>query len=290
MDVSGSHTAKLVALARAIGSKESDLKIRNPDTLAAGFLDRSWRLALMPGFRQLVIKFYDRLSPGMYLYHQARTHHFDQLLLQNLETRAPAQVVILGAGLDSRAYRLAQQLTGTKVFEVDHPGTAAHKRDRLKSWQGPRDHVTYVPVDFTADSLEERLREHGFDFDKPSYFHWEGVIYYLPEDAIHNTLAVLAKAAPGSSLSFDYVLKESLEHPERYFGAQGFIDLVERKGEPLRFGLDRQHLDDFLRPYGYETQSDWDADQLERAYLQMSNGKLRGKLCDVFSIANALRT
>lgn len=114
------------------------------------------------------------------------------------------QVVILGAGLDTRAWRL-EALRGARVFEVDHPDTQAWKRARTPSLGTPLAEVTFVPVDFARDNLATSLRAAGHDAARPTVWIWEGVIMYLGDDALRRTLAdVRALSAPGSTLLAHY--------------------------------------------------------------------------------------
>jgi methyltransferase (TIGR00027 family) len=115
--------------------------------------------------------------------------------------RGIGQYVMLGAGLDSFARRspLADQI---RVFEIDHPATQEWKRRIAPT----AENVRFVPVDFTRDSLRERLRQAGFDFAVPALAGWLGTTMYLEESAIEETLAVIGGFAPGSEIIVDYML------------------------------------------------------------------------------------
>lgn len=116
-------------------------------------------------------------------------------------------MLILGAGLDSRAYRFHDRLPGVPVFEVDHPLSQKVKKERGERYLGRRpDHVRYVPVDFTRESLFDCLTTAGYDTDLPTVFTMEGVTMYLPEAAVRETLSLISgNSGPGSSLMMDYV-------------------------------------------------------------------------------------
>lgn len=117
---------------------------------------------------------------------------------------APRQVVILGAGLDTRAWRLPA-LRGVPVFEVDHPATQGYKRAHAGVLGAPLADLRYVAVDFTRDDLGRRLREAGHDGALPTLWIWEGVTMYLGDAALRSTLAVVrAGSAPGSRLLVHY--------------------------------------------------------------------------------------
>jgi methyltransferase (TIGR00027 family) len=121
----------------------------------------------------------------------------------------PRQVVILGAGLDTRAWRL-EALRGARVFEVDHPATQTYKRDRAPRLGPPIAAVEYVAIDFVRDHLETRLRAAGFDATLPTAWVWEGVIMYLDDTALRKTLAsIRALFVPGSRLIAHYHEPES---------------------------------------------------------------------------------
>jgi len=114
------------------------------------------------------------------------------------------QYVLLGAGLDSFASRsgLADRV---RVFEVDHPATQEWKR-RVRPAPKTPDSLTFVPVDFTRDSLRERLGQAGFDFAGPAFVSWLGVTMYLEQSAIEQTLSVAGGFAPGTEIIVDYML------------------------------------------------------------------------------------
>jgi methyltransferase (TIGR00027 family) len=142
------------------------------------------------------------------------------------------QCVILGAGLDSFAYRspLAARLV---IFEVDHPATQAWKATRLHAAAVPiPDVLRLVPVDFTVDSLADRLAAAGFDRSRPAFLTWLGVTQYLPIDAISRTLEVLAGFAAGTELVMEYLLPGGLrDHGGRTL-AEFFMPKAAAAGEP----------------------------------------------------------
>ena len=137
------------------------------------------------------------------------------------------QVVILGAGLDTRAWRLPC-LDGVRVFEVDHPATQAYKRARAPDLGAPRAELTFVPVDFTRDDLSGALAAAGHRTDRPTAWVWEGVTMYLGDEALRSTLAaVRGRCAPGSALFVHY------HEPEPGAGARWGRRLLFRwVGEP----------------------------------------------------------
>ncbi len=171
-----------------------------------------------------------------------------------LETAAMTgitQYVILGAGLDTFAFRKPEFLMKHKVFEVDYPLTQADKIERIAraGWSIPK-HLAYVSVDFTKDDLMERLTAHGFSLSAPSFFSWLGVTYYLSAEAIDKTLATLSKlCADGSTLVFDY--------PDEYFftanerRVRNTILMAQAGGEPMKSAFSYAELEKLLGKYGF---------------------------------------
>jgi methyltransferase (TIGR00027 family) len=143
-----------------------------------------------------------------------------------------AQYVLLGAGLDSFAYRspLTDRL---RVYEVDHPATQAWKRQRLAA-AGVRvpARVGFVAVDFTVDSLSDRLAEAGFDRAQPAFVSWLGVTQYLTAEAIAATLDAIASACPGTELAMEYVVPAELRDEPGTALADFYIPRATELGEP----------------------------------------------------------
>lgn len=180
----------------------------------------------------------------------ARVTFFDGALDRFLP--AIEQLVILGAGFDTRAYRLPQD-TPVNSFEVDAPKTQAVKRDILIKARIDAPRVTFVPADFEKDDWLAKLVDAGFDPRRPALFLCEGVTMYLDRGAIEDTLSKVASCAKGSLLAFDYFTTETLESSTPYwrFGRAA----AKAVGEPLKFGVDsappsRERLSELLRSCG----------------------------------------
>ena len=154
----GSITAVGVAALRAAGALERDVAVRNPDYLAVGLLPPTLRvIAKLRPLVRLIIRQYHRILPGGYYFHTARTKHIDMVLKQCAH-EGIEQLVILGAGFDTRSYRFKDVLTGTRVFEVDLPGTQVIKKEQLTKALGSLpENVSYLPVDLNTQSLDTLL-------------------------------------------------------------------------------------------------------------------------------------
>ncbi len=140
---------------------------------------------------------------GLRLFVAARSRFAEDAAGQAI-ARGVRQIVVLGAGLDTFAYRV-EPAEGLRVFEVDHPATQAEKRRRLAAAHivAPA-HLVFAPCDFESESLADALGAAGFDADRPAFFLWLGVTPYLSEDAIFATLAFIGKLPGGGEVAFDY--------------------------------------------------------------------------------------
>jgi methyltransferase (TIGR00027 family) len=179
-----------------------------------------------------------------------RTKRFDAALLDALQDGA-RQVVVLGAGFDSRAYRFQSQLGNVRVMEVDYGPTQAYKKQRLgEILDVIPSNVSFVPMDFTKDNLLEQLRNAGYSEQQKTFFLWEGVTYYLPESAVKDTLHfVRDHSAAGSRIAFDYfgANNPSLNNPLHQYA---------RWGEPLLFGFPNDSARESVQQEGLEVLSD----------------------------------
>jgi methyltransferase (TIGR00027 family) len=180
----------------------------------------------------------------------ARIWFFDAVLDQHLPD--VAQFVILGAGFDTRAYRLP---TGTRVrvFEVDSPRTQMVKRETLEKAGIDSNEVTFVPANFETQDWLGCLTAAGFDPGERTLFLWEGVTMYLDRAAVEDTLRKIASTAPGSVVAFDYFTTEALESRALYWRCGRAM--TKAAGEALKFGVDstppsRERLAELLRSCG----------------------------------------
>jgi methyltransferase (TIGR00027 family) len=183
------------------------------------------------------------------------------------------QLVILGAGYDSRAYRFDELKGKVKVFEVDHPATQTVKMEKVKKIFGSLpDHVVYVPIDFENQKLDERLFESGYDKNLKTLFIWEGVTYYIMPEAVDITLAFVAKnSGEGSSIIFDYVFQSVLDGTCGVAEVNRARKAYERIGTPLtsehpRFGVEEGTIEGFLSERGFYQVVNITGDNFESAY------------------------
>jgi methyltransferase (TIGR00027 family) len=262
-----SHTAELAALARAAAHLEPP-EIQAHDHLARRFVGAPLRLLLLPIVRPVAMRAYARRVPGAYGYVIARTHRIDEFVRQELEAGA-TQLVVLGAGYDSRAYRFGDLLAGKAAFEVDAPATLQRKREKVAAILGaPPSHVRYVPVDFDRETLEAPLGAAGYDPAQRTVFVWESVTFYITAQAVEQVLRRVAASGRQTAIIFDYLFRSVLEGGARPWGAAETLAFVERKGEPFTFGLDERSVEGFLARFGLRMDSNLLPDDLEARYLR----------------------
>jgi len=278
-----SRTAIAVAAARAIGSRNPDKATCNPDYLAEKLLtghdvERVKGIAEHDTFGMSwpdVVEYAKKQWGGPIANHPGflpfvglnlRTRHLDAAVLAALEDRTE-QIVILGAGLDSRAYRLTRSWNTGRVFEVDLPPTQEYKKRKVASAIGaPPRNLSYVPIDFTKESLEEVLPLSGYRSGAKTLFIWEGVTMYLPKAAIQSTLAFVARhAGPGSSVIFDYQDERTITNDSDDEVWKKWAKLAIEWGEPWMFGIPDSgegNVFQLMAAHGLEVKSDFTMGEL----------------------------
>jgi methyltransferase (TIGR00027 family) len=239
------------------------------DPFAQHFLTTSWSLALrLAGDRvsRLEARFPDWFS-GLSTYVVARHRFIDDAVREALAAGVE-QLVLLGAGYDSRPWRFAAELAGKRVFEVDHPATAARKRRVLaRHTDWPAVDRVQVDCDFSRQDFAERLRAEGFRVGAPTFFVWEGVSMYLSREVIRGTLARIdALGGPGTwlSMDFDFLPDGSSVRQTLWRSTPGLLHAV---GEPVTFFLHPEEAPPFLRASGFEVTDLADPEELTRRYV-----------------------
>jgi len=190
--------------------------------------------------------------------------------------RGVAQYVILGAGLDSFAYRRLDLANARRVFEVDHPATQAWKRARLHELDlATPPNLVFVPLDFKKQSLIESLGLSGHRPDTPGFFSWLGVVPYLTHDAIFDTLRAVASMAPGTEIIFDYSpLPELLDDEGRQI-LELLTKALARRGEPFLTFFEPVALVDRVRGFGFAEAWDIGTEEANARYFANRSDGLR---------------
>jgi methyltransferase (TIGR00027 family) len=248
------------------------------DGIARHFLPLPFRLAALLSRNSLwatvLCRYIDYRWPGSRSSLIARTRLIDEYTTSALGTGV-RQVVLLGAGFDSRAYRTAGAERAC-FFEVDHPNTLTAKKERIRGvLRKLPEHVRYVAVNFQHDSVRESLEAAGFDPARRSLFIWEGVSNYLTEDAVRCTLAFIGGLAEGTVLVFTYVDEAVLRQPTNFAGGSEVQKTIARLEEPWTFGIRPDRTSEFLREYGLHLDSDLSAADYRKQYYQ-TTAPIRG--------------
>jgi methyltransferase (TIGR00027 family) len=284
-----SLTAQWVAAARSFGRFLPQPSRLVEDAYGIRFAD-GWlgtlyaRAEARPGVAQQVLVRGGRVS-SLVFYMQLRTKFIDDAL-RDFARAGGTQVVLLGAGFDVRAVRLASELPGVSFFEVDHPATQAVKRQRLPELSAAR--ASLIAWDFERmplDELPAALAGAGHDPRKPTLTVWEGVTMYLPREAIEATFAAVSDySAPGSPLVFTYFDEHrGLRRPG--LRARATAWLVASVGEPYRFGWDPVQLPTWLAARGYTLERDADAVDLADTWLPAGHRRRLGAPGRHFAVA-----
>jgi methyltransferase (TIGR00027 family) len=264
-----SRTAQYMALFRALETQRPHDKIVS-DPYAINFLDTSFRVAtrlsVIPFISRIIQRIIRKKIPGAYSSGVARTKYIDELLETAVDQQVK-QVIILGAGFDTRALRL-KCLRHMPVIEIDHPNTSATKQEKLKVQLGKLpDNVQYLQIDFNEQGLEELATTHYINRDLPTAFIWEGVTNYLQEEAIASTFRFIEKFAAGTYIIFTYVDEKVLHDPAAYFGGEQLLQDVAGLEEKWTFGWKPADLRKYLEQFQLELLEDNSAIEYRRQYL-----------------------
>ena len=279
-----SLTAAGIAIARAIESVKPAQERICCDPYARRFAP-GWLYALTALFVKIGLT--ERRGPGVMGFLAARERYIDDVLQGFLEDGLQ-QLVILGAGYDSRTYRFDGLKGQVEVFEVDHPATQADKLAKLQDiFKTLPAHVTYVPVDFNSQTLEQCLPESGYDPTQKTLFIWQGVTEYLTAAAVDDTLRFVVKhSAAGSAIVFDYIYRQVLDGVQKHAEVSNMRRYRFMTGEGLTFGIEEGTVAAFLEKRGFSQVRDMDATGLKQAYFTGSNAGR--KIASGYGIAVAM--
>ena len=187
---------------------------------------------------------------GAFRAFMAARSRFAEDELAGAVARGITQYVILGAGLDTFAYRNPHP--DLRVFEVDHPSTQAWKREQLQAAHiSIPSSLTFVPIDFEQQTLEAGLAHYGLDSHSPAFFSWLGVTPYLTREACMTTLSFIAKMPSGSGVVFDFAIDPALLNPGQRQALDALSKRVAAAGEPFQLFFDPAKLQGELKRLGF---------------------------------------
>jgi methyltransferase (TIGR00027 family) len=281
-----SQTALFSALRRAIAHKKYENGKFGPDHLAEIFLPAYYRFFLrFEKIRENTRAKLEAFMPGLNNYLIARTAYFDRLFIAALNDNIP-QIVILGAGYDSRAYRFGNINQNSDIYELDSAPTQNRKIKCLKAARIPiPQSIKYAPINFMEETLGEGLKKAGYHDRKKTLFLWEGVSYYLNSESVAETLAFVGHSAhPAGAIAFDYTIPLSEKNLPLYFGSSKFLESMKEHhtNEKFMFSLEEGKIVSFLRERNLEVMEHLDNTAIEKTYLLDDNGSLIGRMTGNF--------
>jgi methyltransferase (TIGR00027 family) len=275
-----SETAMFAALHRAIAHKDYQDDKFGADYLAEYFLPPHFQFFIkFKAIRAKTITDLHKAFPGLHEYMIARTAFFDRVFLRALENQVP-QIVLLGAGYDTRAYRYSKVNSTSKIIELDIAPTQNKKRDCLqKARIDIPDRVNLVPIDFNQESIRDVLAKVGYENTKESLFLWEGVTYYLDSGAVAETLEFVSHAIQNSAIAFDYGVTASAETIDQY-GVKEFYQSMQKhhQDESVMFTIADGKAEAYLEQRGLEITRHLDNAEIEREYLVKDDGSWIGRV------------
>jgi methyltransferase (TIGR00027 family) len=260
-----SRTADITCGCRAVSFYESNPFLKSGDWIAPLLLPKEVQTLLKIPHADKLLRVL--LGPkGVYEWVIARTKYIDTLF-EKAAADTFSQVIILGAGFDSRAVRFHKELAGAKVFELDSGTTQLMKTIQyVKKGIIVPDNVTFIPINFEMESVTAKLEKAGFIKGAKTLLLLEGAVQYLKPDLVLQTMAsILGLTGPGSRLILEY-------------GEAGMVDWQDNGVEQLKFGLNESVVDLFLAESGYRLLDRKDSKELEKTFFTDSRGRIRNKV------------
>ena len=286
-----SKTAIWVAAARAVGAREPDPVVRNPDHLAEALLGDPLQLNLDHPVADALSKSYEAAMQeievvSMVRAMSERTRFIDEALLRAV-SNGITQCLVLGAGFDSHAYRFQELLAHTRVYEVDRPATSAFKQRRVEAaLSGAPGNLTYVAADLEREPLGEVLARHGYDLSQRTFIIMEGVTMYVREEPLRDTFRFFAAHAPGSSVVFDFATRAMIDGMNALDlqrippAARGPVERIMKmiEHEPWVFGIPLDSEKEFLSGLGLTLREmlTIGSEESVRRYLTRADGTTLG--------------
>jgi methyltransferase (TIGR00027 family) len=290
IEVKTSRTAEMTCMCRAISSLEKSAFYKSEDCLAIQLLPYFvMRLIRIPFAGKFMLGIF--APRGIYEYVIARTRYIDAVFRQSLSERV-SQILIFGAGFDTRALRFQKQARHTRIFELDAPATQKAKINQYRKRQlDIPSNLVFVAIDIDRELLAARLEAAGFQKNRRSLFILEGLLMYLEPESVHQTFQVIGQyAGAGSRVVFDY-LQASVLRPENtpLYGQSKITRAVRQAGEQWRFGIEPAEIEQFVNAYGFELNDHRGAAELEAMYFRDADGRRVGRINGTHCIASASR-
>jgi methyltransferase (TIGR00027 family) len=273
-----SRTAEMTCVSRACSALETNHNYKSDDHIAPLLLPSGLKPFLHVSLgRKLFTKV--AAPKGIYEYVIARTKYIDAVYKQALAEQFD-QVLIFGAGFDTRALRFQDVMGNTRAFELDVPVTQQAKIGQYqKRHLAIPQNLTFIAIDFDKEALSMKLDEAGFYKHRRSLFILEGLTMYLQPESVDATFQTIREyVGKGSLVVFDYVYASVLRNEGIYYGETGIAQTVSSAGEQWQFGIEKGEIEQFLARYAMQLIDHSVAQDLEKAYFSDANGKIIGRV------------
>ena len=283
-----SRTAVGTTLFRSIANKEYNNEKFGSDYLAELFLPFLLRLIIKSKRGRSHIK--QKFPPGMYEYLIARTQYFDELFKEALNNEIP-QIVMLGAGYDTRAYRFSELSINTRIIEIDLDSTQTNKIACLKKAKIKiPENIEYISADFNKDNLKAVLAKTVFKAHEKTLFLLEGLTYYLEPVSIDNLLESIKDiSSKGSLTAFDYLVRIQSDKIDKLYGVKDSRDFMIRNipQERNKFLIEEGKTEIFLNQRGFDILEHLNNTEIEKRFLFKEDQSLLGHIIATFSFVLA---
>ena len=279
----------MTCLSRAVSSLESSFHYHSDDHLARRLLPGFFRVLIhISLFRRFFVRI---LAPeGIYEYVIARTKYVDEAFKKALVDRFN-QILLFGAGFDTRALRFHAEAQHVQIFELDAPITQQVKiqQYRRRNLTIPSN-VVFIEIDFNKEPLSRKLDMAGFKKNRRSLFILEGVMMYLDPQPVQSTFQVIREfSGSGSRVVFDYIQASVLRHEHMLYGESGLAKTVSKAGEEWRFGIEPDEIASFAAKYDLVICDHKCAQELEATYFQDNHGQPVGRINGTHCIVTAAK-
>lgn len=286
-----SPSAELICILRAKSYSEKREGYKTDDYISllishslTSFFSMTQKSFLMPG---------NILSPqipaGSYEFLISRIKYIDEFF--QLRASEFTNIFILGAGFDSRAIRFQNQLQQSRIFELDHPISQKNKIAKIQELKIPiLSNLCYTPIDFNQQNLAQVFQALPIEQGEKNLFILEGLIMYLSPSTVDNIFSAIDAYAPvGSEIIFDYVYSDVIAGENTSYGSAEVLAGLKNIGEHWIFGIEKGHLEIFLKKYHMKLYFDADANALEQRFFTNKQGTVLGKLNKALAIAHGIK-
>jgi len=244
------------------------------------------RIASIPFIGSLIPKLIHQKAIGALSSGIARTKYIDDLL-ETIVNEGCKQLIILGAGFDTRSIRL-DYLRQIAVIEIDHPNTSSFKKKIYRDAIGDIPaNVSFQQADFNKQTLDEIAELTNIDYSIPTTIIWEGVTNYLTQEAVDATFDFTKKFVSPFNIIFTYIEKEVLDHPQHFKGTKQVFENLKRNEEQWTFGIHPNELSSYLNRFGLKLMEDLNATGYRNRYMSDRRGLAEGY--EFYHVAKAKR-